>query len=181
MCQCTSTNTTSTCSQCTSTCSGCQYTLNTDCVIFNKEKLSFENDSVISNSNRTLTSVLQSFSPVVKKTSEFHAIADGDFTLSVDAADKITILEDPDASSGLTATIYLPVNSLDFAGKSFTFINKTPVASGAWSFNVPLVVDYDPLTTQTAYNSIVSASSKVLVLAFIQTTPTSYAWTILQN
>ena len=157
-------------------CQPCAMTMNTDCVIFNKEALSFE--TTTNNSPRTLTSVLQAISlknkPLV---SEFHTIGDGNFTLSANAS--VIVLEDIEGTILLSATITLPTNSLDFVGKEFIFINKTPVASGQWAFNVPLVTDYDPFTTQTNFNSIVADPKKVLRLAYLNTTPTSYAWTII--
>lgn len=182
MCSCN--NSTSPCSTCASTlatCSGCTYTLNTDCIIYNKTKLDFEAGNVVDNSSRTLTSVIQSMESLQQGllSSKFHALSDGGFTLDADDFDKVHFLDDPDSSTGVNVVITLPTNSLDFAGKVFTFVNRTPVASGAWSFNTPIVVDYDPLTTQTAYNSIVTAGTKVLKLAFLQTTQTSWSWFVL--
>lgn len=63
MCGCNS-NLNQPCYQCAQTvqlssCDGCQYTLNTDCVIYNKEKLSFEPITTKDNSARTLTTIVQ--------------------------------------------------------------------------------------------------------------------------
>lgn len=182
MCSCNVSNPNTTCSNCaTNTCSGCTYTLNTDCVIYNKAKLDFEAGNVLDNSSRTLTSVIQSMESLQQGLlqSKFHALSDGGFTLDANDFDKVHFLDDPDSSTGVNVVITLPTNSLDFAGKVFTFINRTPVASGAWSFNTPIIVDYDPLTTQTAYNSIVTAGTKVLKLAFLQTTQTSWGWFVI--
>jgi hypothetical protein len=152
--------------------------MNTDCVIFNKAKLPFESVAVTDNSSRTLTSILQSLLNNTRTLStEFHTIGDGDFILSKDA--DIITLEDIEGTIGLTATITLPTNSLDYANKIFTFINTTPAASGNWLFNVPITVDFDPLTTSNNYNTIVPEGTKVLRLAFINTSPTSYGWRVL--
>ncbi len=63
MCGCNS-NMQQSCYQCAQTvqlssCTGCQYTLNSDCVIYNKEKLSFEPSTTKDNSARTLTTIVQ--------------------------------------------------------------------------------------------------------------------------
>jgi ACT domain-containing protein len=63
MCGCNS-NLNQSCYQCAQTvqlssCAGCQYTLNSDCVIYNKEKLSFEPIATKDNSARTLTTIVQ--------------------------------------------------------------------------------------------------------------------------
>jgi hypothetical protein len=184
MCNCNLSNPAPTCNMCaTTTCTGCEYTINTDCVIYNKTRLDFESESVVNNSSRTLTSVIQAVENINQGVfeSEFHTIGDGNFVLDANSNDKIIFLNDIEALTGATATITLPVNSLDYVGKVFTFINRTPAANGTWSFNTPLIVDYDPLTTQTSYNSIVIAGTKVLKIAFLKTTPTSYAWFVLQN
>lgn len=186
MCNCSNNVPTSSCSTCSScspvsTCVTCQYTFNSDCVLYTKEKLAFEPASVIDNSTRTLTSVLQSISnsqPMV--TSEFHLIEDGGFTLAPDSNDKIIILK---SSSGVgnTATIALPVDSLEYSGRVYTFINKTTALQGTWSFGTALQTSYDPLVTQLAYNSISLGTTRILKIAFLQVSATSWAWTILHN
>ena len=182
MCSCNQT-TLSTCNTCgcTTTCAGCQYTLNTDCVIFNKERLDVEGGSVIDNSSRTLTTILQGLGGTTPLVSEFHEIADGDFTLDKDSHNSLIVLQDTQSSSGETAIVTLPVNSLDFAGRVYTFLNKTTAASGTWSFNVPLATNWDPFTTQTDYNTLCVATTGIVKLIFIQNTPTSWGWVILQN
>jgi hypothetical protein len=182
MCNCSNNYSPSPCNNCTPVCAGCQYTMNTDCVIFNKEKLDFEGSTIVDNSSRTLTSVLQSIgNNGMLFPSEFHHIGDGDFTLDSNSNTKTIILYDIEGVLGQTATITLPVNSADYFNKVFTFINKTTTASGTWQFNVPIVYDYDPITTSPLYNTLVTAGSRVLQLAFIQVNPTSWAWTIVKN
>ena len=156
------------------------YTMNTDCVIYNKERLPFESPSVLDNSSRSLTSVLKAIHNDNLITSEFHTIGDGPFTLNASSFDKLIVLEDIEGVILTNAVVTLP-STLDYAGKVYTFVNKTPVASGQWSFNVPLIVDYDPLTTQTNYNTIVTSPTKILQLTFVQTTPVSWGWVILKN
>ena len=167
----------------TPNCTGCTYTLNTDCIFFNKERLDYEPESIVDNSTRTLTTILQNVENIVQGSmdSEFHTIGDGAFTLQSNSANKVIFLDDIEGLIGASAVITLPVNDLSFVGKVFTFVNRTPAANGSWSFNVPLTVDYDPLTTQTAYNSIVSAGTKVLKLIFTKTNQLNYGWIILQN
>ena len=182
MCGCNTTLNTN-CTSCAPT-NNCEcttgYTMNTDCVIYNKERLPFESPSVLDNSSRSLTSVLKAIHNDTLITSEFHTIGDGPFTLNASSFDKLIVLEDIEGVISTNAVITLP-STLDYAGKVYTFVNKTPVASGQWSFNVPLIVDYDPLTTQTNYNTIVTSPTKILQLTFVQTTPTSWGWVILKN
>lgn len=182
MCNCSS-NITSSCSSCApvqSCNTGCSTTMNTDCVFFNKELLPSESPDTLPNSNRSLTTILQNLHNETLLTSEFHTLGDGPFTLDANSNYKLIILEDREGVIGTNVVITLP-NSMAYAGKVFTFLNRTPVVSGQWVFNQVLTTDYDPLTTSNNYNTIVSGSTKILKLAFVQVTPTAYGWVILKN
>lgn len=177
MCNCTQ-----PCTNCTpyttpQPCLSCSTTINADCVIFNKEPLPGEN--AIANSSRDLTTVLRAITgnPVPLRC-EFHTIGDGDFVLSSNAS--VIILEDLEATISLSAVVTLPVGNLAYADKIYTFINKTPIASGAWSFNINIPYSYNPLASSTSYNTIVGSNvSRVLRLAYIKQNDASYAWAVL--
>jgi hypothetical protein len=167
------------CTTCTpiQPCLGCGTTINTDCVIFNKEPLLGEN--VVPNSSRSLTNILQSITgnpaPLV---SEFHTIGDGNFTLGANSS--VIFLQDLESVTNVNATVTLPVGNLAYADKIYTFINTTPTASGAWSFNIPLPYGYNPVLTSPSYNIIVGAlPSRVLRVAYIKTNAASYGWVVL--
>ncbi len=178
-CNCSNTyNNTGTCNTCVTcnppVCGGCSHTLNTDCIIFNKEKLCYEPDSITNNSSRTLTDVLKNACALSNGLVE-SVFYDDDFTLSSSDNNKVIILMD----GGATQTVTLPVNSLDYAGKVFTFINKSAATTTTWNFSLQIPYDYDPVSSSDLFDLLQASSHKVLKLAFIKTNPTSYGWTIL--
>ncbi len=182
-CSCSSCGspTTYNCNSCSScptppVCGGCTYTLNTDCIIFNKDKLCYEPDNTTNNSSRTLTTVLQNACNLANGAVE-SVFYEDDFTLDSTYNNKVIILEDSGDVEDLIVT--LPVNSLDYAGKIYTFINKSTAAGATWKFSLDIQYDYDPLSTSDEFNTLQTSSHRVLKLAFIKTNPTSYAWTIL--
>jgi len=157
-------------------CGGCATTLNADCIIFNKDKLCYEPDSVTNNSSRTLTTVLQNVCALASGIVE-SIFKDADFTLvATDNTKVITLIQ---SDSGGTFTITLPVNSLDYAGKIYTFRNVCDNTFATWQFNIQIPYDFDALATSDQYVTLMPSSRGVLKLAFIKTNPTSYGWVIL--
>lgn len=187
MCGCNS-NIGQSCYQCAQTvqlssCDGCQHTLNTDCVIFNQERLSFEPQSVKDNSARTLTTILRNIEDT-NLDKESKIITDA-YTILASDVDKILLLKATfdDVSGGeLSIPLTLPID-IAFANKILTFKNISGVGVGGrtagWNFDIAIQYQWSPsVLTATAYNTLDDAN-KCLRLTFVKVDSVNYQWLVI--
>lgn len=187
MCGCNS-NIGQSCYQCAQTtqlssCEGCQYTLNTDCVIFNQERLSFESQSTKNNSARTLTTILRNIEDTnLNKESK---IITENYTILAEDVDKLLLLKATfdDVSGGqLAITLTLPVDIV-FANKVLTFKNISGVGVGGrtagWAFDTAIQYQWSPsVLTSTSYDTL-DDSNKCLRLTFVKVDSVNYQWLVI--
>lgn len=167
-------------------CSNCQYTLNTDCVIWNKEVLEAEPTSVVPNSGRTLTQIIRNLDQKGEPTRSSKFIT-GDYTIEDGDENHILLFQGFTNSSSGSTTIYtitLP-NTTYWIDKQLIFKDITAPYAGktvVWQFDTD--IQYGWVTTQVTdqYLGLISspdAQHKRLSLRFIKTTPTSYQWIVV--
>lgn len=184
-CKCSSTSSTSNCT------SGCKSTLNTDCVIYNQELLSFESSSVSASSNRTLTDLLQQIISTNTKESKiikFNADGETDngttYTVLAEDTNKVLLItQTDDASEGsVIYTINLPQTE-EFIDKELIFKDiSTALDSEAttveYRFNINIQYEWQPVATTNLFYTLSDSTHKTLKLRFVKTTPTSYQWIV---
>lgn len=187
MCGCNS-NIGQSCYQCAQTvqlssCEGCQYTLNTDCVIYNKPRLSFESLATKDNSARTLTTIIQAIEDTnLDKESK---IITENYTILASDVDKLLLLKAifDDVSGGeLALTLTLPID-IAFANKILTFKNISGVGVGGrtagWAFDNAIQYQWSPsVLTSTAFNTLDDAN-KCLRLTFVKVDSVNYQWLVI--
>jgi hypothetical protein len=171
----------------TPSCSSCPYTVNTDCVIYKGEVLSFESETQSASGSRTLSDLLAliSNSNCCDKPS---ILVEGDYTILAEDVNHTILLKgfDDGVIGTITYTLTLP-QTMDFANKELVFKDisvplDTDTTTIAWVFSSALQYDWVP-TTQTSvyYSSLSNLSNEnnVLRLRFVKTTPTAYQWIVV--
>ena len=195
MCGCNSTLGQS-CYQCSPTVhlsgsNGCAYTINTDCVIFNEERLSVEPLTIQNNSARNLTSIIGYLDTVnTQRESKIitGSISTGPYTLVPEDATKILLLKynfDDAPGNNETAIINLPI-AIAFANKTFIFknISLAELVSGisytvSWTFNRQIQYQWSPSTlTSNSYNTLDDANF-VVKLTFVKIDTVNYDWIVI--
>lgn len=186
-CGCNS-NLNQSCYQCAQTtqlssCDGCQVSVNTDCVIFNQERLSFEPLSNKDNSARTLTSILRNIEATnLDKESK---IITASYTILAEDVDKLLLLKATfdDVSGGeLALTLKLPID-IAFANKTLIFKNISGVGLGGrtagWAFDAAIQYQWSPsVLTSTVFNTLDDAN-KCLRLTFVKVDSVNYQWLVI--
>ncbi len=193
---CTKCNSTPCSSTCTSVtqlynCDGCTYTVNTDCVIYNGDKLSFEDLTTKDGSARTLSVLLEKIAAASAccereaKIVNFN-VADGPtiYTVVEEDVNKILLLSQTDdgVEGTITYVINLP-NSIAFANKKLIFKDiATPLVPAdaviEYQFNIQVQYDWDPVTSSNLFSVLSDSTHRTLSLRFLQTTPTSWQWVV---
>ena len=172
-----------------SNCEGCQYTLNSDCVIFNNDRLSYEAASVSDGSARTLTSILKAIESINTKREskiiEFSTDGVGTYTLVPEDCQKILLLTQwEDGVIGtISNTIILP-QTLDFADQEIIIKDiSTPLDPNTttieFDFNLAIQYEWAPAATSTALSDLWDTTHRTVRLRFVKTTPTSYQWIVV--
>lgn len=179
-CPCNSCNSTNTAS--TST---CKNTINADCVIYNKEVLSFESLDTVANSTRTLSDLLRQIDNCCTKPS---VIQTADFEITEDHIDTIILLKatfDEVSGGTMSLDITLP-DDIAFAGKTLVFKDISGVGVGGrvveWIFSEDIQYQWSPTTLSSdefTTLSELSNDNKVLKLTFVKISSTSYAWLVV--
>lgn len=186
-CNCGTPNCTSTVNL--SNCEGCQYTLNSDCVIFNDDRLSYESVSVTDGSARTLTTILQAIESINTKREskivEFSTDGVDTYTLVAEDCQKILLLTQFDEGivGTITNTIFLP-QTLDFADQEIIIKDiSTPLDTDTTTvvilFNLNLQYEWAPAATSNAFAVLGDSTHKTIRLRFVKTTPISYQWIVV--
>lgn len=172
-------------------CDSCVYTSNTDCVIYDGDRLAFEESTVANGSSRTLTTLLEQLALFVNvdrpaKLVNFN-VADGPTTYTVVEEDvtKILLLKQTDDGQDgtITYTINLP-DDIAFANKELIFKDiATPLSPGdsdiEYQFNIQVQYIWDPVTSSNTFSTLADATHRTLRLRFLQTTNTSWQWVVL--
>ena len=189
----------STCNNCSTqttyltTCSGCSETINTDCVIYNGDVLSFEPPTTTNGSTRTLTDLLAllenaSCCDRESKFIKFHSDGETDdadaYTLVAEDTTKILMITQTDEGvvGTITNTITLPLTA-DFLNKEIIFKDiSTPLDPSATTivinFNQQIQYNWNPVQTSNVF-SVLDSPNKCLRLRLIKVTELSYAWVIV--
>lgn len=184
---CTNCSQTKTITPCST---GCASTMNTDCVIYDKEPLCFESTDVDDGDKRTLTDLLQLIQCGLTRESKILAFnTDGE----TDDADRYTIVEEDcnkillftctdDGTAGtFTNTIVLPLTS-EFINKELIFKDISVPSDRSvdfeYVFNTDIQYDWNPLTTSDEFATLMDSAHKTLKLRFVKVTPTSYQWIV---
>lgn len=186
------------CSNCTKTktvvnpCStGCTSTINTDCVIYDDEVLSFEDEtSVEDGDKRTLTDLLQQIDVCCGKESKVLAFNDdgetdngNGYTVLEEDTRKILLFTQTDNGDAgtRTYTINLP-QTTDFIEKELEFKDiSVPSGDGViieFVFNIAIQYNWNPTQTTTSYSVLMDSKHKHLILRYVKVTPTSYQWIV---
>ena len=171
-------------------CAGCAETINTDCVIYNGDVLSFESVTTTNGSNRTLTSLLEqldsSCTDRESKFIKFHSDGvtnDGNsYTLKAEDVCKILLITqfDEGVEGTITNTIILP-NTAEFINKEIIFKDISfcyDAATIVIQFNQQIQYDWNPVATTNLYYSL-DSTHKVLRLRLIKTSDLSYQWIVV--
>lgn len=174
------------------TCSdGCKSTINTDCVIYDDEVLSFEDESSVEEGDkRTLTSILQQIESCCGKESKILAFNDDGET---DNGDEYTVLEtdtrkillftqtDDGTAGTRTYTINLP-QTTDFIEKELEFkdisVPSDPGVIIEFKFNIAIQYNWNTTQTTDEYSILMDSKHKHLILRYVKVTPTSYQWIV---
>lgn len=179
---------------CTSTvqltnCEGCQYTLNTDCVIYNDERLLYESQSVTDNSARTLTSILKALETFnytrPSKIIQFNTDGINSYTLVPEDTTKVLLLTQIDGgiTGTITNTITLPQTAefmdCEIIIKDISAPADTLTTNIEFLFNLQIQYGWDPVATSNELADLWNATHKTLKLRFVKTTPTSYQWIVV--
>lgn len=165
--------------------SSCKYTLNTDCVVYDGDVLSFEPTDTVANSTRTLTTLLEEITDCCTRPS---VIVTDDFEVTEDHLDKLILLKATfdDVSGGeMTLEITLP-DDIAFAGKTLIFKDISGTGTGGrtanWTFADSIQYQWSPSTLSSDdYETLceLSNDNKVLYLTFVKISSTSYAWLVV--
>lgn len=167
-------------------CDSCQYTVNSDCVIYKGDRLSYEALTVADGSTRTLTTLLENLEALNCCDRE-STIVTGNYTIQSSDVNKIIILKgemDDVVGGTLTYTLTLPVD-IAFANKTLIFKDISGVGSGGrvivWEFDSAIQYQWSPSTqTSVSYTTLQNASShKVLRLTFVKTDSVNYSWLVI--
>lgn len=170
-------------------CEGCQYTLNTDCVIYNKERLDYEAFSVVNNSSRTLSSILTALEGInnqrESKIIQFSTDGIDTYTMVPEDCYKILLLTQFDAgiTGTISNTIVLP-QTMDFADKEIIIKDiSTPVNTSTttieFDFNLSIQYEWAPAASSTAFTNLWNTDHRTIRLRFVKTTPTAYQWIVV--
>lgn len=172
-------------------CQDCQYILNTDCVIYNGDRLDIEDDSVVDGSARTLTDILNLLEGDSCCTRLSKEVT-GNYTVVEEDTQKLILLNgNTDTESdnvNNTYTIILP-NSSEFAGKTLIFKDISTVTSGdpggrvIWNFNTSVQYRWDTTTSTTSFETLINRSysrHRTLVLTYVKI-GISYQWIVVSD
>lgn len=171
-------------------CEGCQYTLNTDCVIYNKERLDYEAFSVVNNSSRTLSSILTALEGInnqrTAKVIQFN-VADGPITYTLVPEDRYKVLFvkvfDDGGPSTVTFTITLP-QTTDFINHEIIIKNIAepldPDTVWNFNFNIPIQYEWGPPASSDDMSDLWDPIHKTVRLRYMQLDALSgYQWYVI--
>lgn len=169
-------------------CDGCQYTLNANCVIYNGDRLSYEETTITDGSARTLSEILVSLQTVQNKREskiiEFNTDGVSSYTLVPEDVNKVLLLTQiEDGVVGtITNTIVLP-QTMDFADCEIIIKNiATPIDTNTttivFQFNLQIQYEWAPAASTNLFATLDDAH-KVVRLRFVKTTPTAYQWIVV--
>ena len=171
-------------------CEGCTYTVNTDCVIYKGDRLSFESGSVTDGSARTLSSLLEAIENIdccsrPAKIVQFSVEGVSSYTLEAEDVNKILLLTqfDDGVAGTITNTIVLP-SSLDFVDREIIIKDiATPVDPNVTNIEYlmsPTVqIDWAPAASENDFHTLATGDHRTLRLRFVKTTPTAYQWIVV--
>ena len=170
-------------------CEGCQYTLNTDCVIYNDDRLNYEDTSVSDGSARTLSSILLALEDLSfkreSKIIEFSTDGVDSYTLVPEDTRKILLLTqfDEGVLTDITNTIVLP-QTADFIDCEIIIKDISTSADPGnvdvlYEFNLQVQYEWAPAATSNEFSVLADSTHKTLRLRFVKTTPTSYQWIVV--
>lgn len=168
-------------------CDGCYETINADCIIYNDDRLNYESSSIVNNTSRTLSSILEALENLQfkreSKIIEFTTDGVSTYTLVPEDLNKILLLTQVDDGvvGTITNNIILPETE-DFINAEIIFKNiATPLDTDSttivFQFNKQINTAYAPAATTNAYASL-DDNFGVVRLRFVKTTPTSYQWIV---
>lgn len=188
---CTNCSQTKTITPCST---GCASTVNTDCVIYDKDPLCFEDSSVDDGDKRTLTDLLQLIecnNEMASKIIKFHSDGetdDGDsYTIVEEDVTKILLLTftDDEASGTYENTIVLPTTSAfinkEILIKDISNVTDNQIAFLNYKFNVQIQYSWNPLLTTNSFYDLADPVHKVLRLKLVQINDVSYQWLVVSN
>lgn len=178
---------TSTVTPCTT---GCSSTIKADCVIYDGDVLSFEEDSVESGDKRTISTLLAQIESCCGKESKIVSFNDdgetddGDeYTVTIEDTKKVILLtqEDDGTAGTRTYTINLPQTE-EFINTELEFKDITNVSSEDVVINIVFNLDiqykWDTVQSTDVYSTLMDSKHKHLILRFVKVTPTSYQWIV---
>lgn len=171
-------------------CDGCKTTINTDCVIYNGEVLSFEDLTTKDGSARTLTALLEKLAAASccnrpPKFVNFN-VADGPTIYNVVEEDTTKILMLKQSDDGVDGTITYVINlpnDIAYANKSLIFKDiATPLVPNdsviEYQFNIQIQYDWDPIASSNLFSVLADSTHRHLKLTFLQTSTTSWQWVV---
>lgn len=173
------------CSCTTTSTEGCTSTINTDCVFYKGDRLSFEDPTIIDGSSRTASSLFEKLSLTRQKFPSkiiTYDIADGiiTYTLTEDDLGKTLLLSGSDNGVGGTVNFYLNIPSTTaFRDEEIVIKDiSTPLNPGTtayeYNLNIAVQTNFDPVTQSQLFS--VLSTNRTLVLRFIQDNLGVYRW-----
>lgn len=186
---CTSCKSTTIVTGCTS---GCSSTVDTDCIIYDDARLSYESTDIESGDKRTLTDILQSQDAascpkVTSKIVEFSTVTGSEVTSYTVVADDIcktillTQVDDEASGTTITNTIILPQTN-DFIDREIVIKDISAPATGntiVFQFNIAIQYQWNPSAATTQLLSNLWDSHRVIKLRYVKVTETSYQWLVV--
>lgn len=170
-------------------CEGCQYTLNTDCVIYNKERLDYESTNVNNNSSRTLSSLLTALEGLSNKKEskiiQFSTDGINSYTLVPEDCNKILLLTQFDEGVlGTISNIIVLPQTMDFADQEIIIKDiSSPLDPNTttieYDFNLAIQYEWAPAATDTSLATLWDTTHRTIRLRFVKTTPTAYQWIVV--
>jgi len=156
----------------------CDFTVNTDCVEYKGDKLSFETN-VRNGSSRTLTSIIEGLTDQLCHRDV--RLITGDYEVQSEDMCKYLILNGtPPTTEDVTYTITLP-DTEAFYNQTLIFkdISENGDPSGIvyWDFSENIVYDKGSLDTEN-FEELASGPHKVLHLTFLKKDGVNYSWVV---
>lgn len=156
----------------------CDFTVNTDCVEYKGDKLSFETN-VRNGSSRTLTSIIEGLTDQLCHRDV--RLITGDYEVQSEDMCKYLILNGtPPTTEDVTYTITLP-DTEEFYDQTLIFkdISENGDPSGIvyWDFSENIVYDKGSLDTEN-FEELASGPHKVLHLTFLKKDGVNYSWVV---
>ncbi len=167
----------------TISCSPCTYTLNTDCIFYTGDRLSFESASIVDGSSRSVSDIIEKISATRQKFPSKILAFDTDtpsYTLDETDLGKTLLLSGSD--DGVIGTVTFTLNipsTVTFMDEEIVIKNiSTPLNPGStnyeWTLNVAINTGYDPVATSTSFTTL--STNGVLRLRFVQDQFGTYKW-----